>query len=281
MAYNNDLQVLFEVMTEKFGYEVGNLIKSEINAVLQTSTVDVAALTAKINTIDTILDGDNADTQSTVTNLISIVQSNASAVTANGEAIAAETAARVTAVNSALAAADDVDVKVGDLANFDSPANDVVEAINNLDAAIQAVADAVPQSEVDAIEAAIGLNNDGTYNTPVGTNYLDSSTSVMNALTLLDNEVNSNAGDIAQEIDDRIAADASQQIAIDSKVAQAEVTAISFAGLSSLIRKGLSEGAAASIAGTYTATGVSTNVGDDVSNQTVDNQGATAVTAGL
>jgi hypothetical protein len=37
-----------------------------------------------------------------------------------------------------------------------------------------------------AIETGVGLNADGTYNAPSGSSYIDSSTSVMNALSLLD-----------------------------------------------------------------------------------------------
>lgn len=45
------------------------------------------------------------------------------------------------------------------------------------------------QSEVDAIEAGIGLNSDGTYTAPTGTTYLSTSTSVINGLTLLDTAI--------------------------------------------------------------------------------------------
>ena len=45
------------------------------------------------------------------------------------------------------------------------------------------------QSEVDAIELAAGLNTDGTYTAPTGTNFLGASTSIMNAVTLLDTAV--------------------------------------------------------------------------------------------
>jgi len=53
------------------------------------------------------------------------------------------------------------------------------------------------QSEVNAIETGAGLNTDGTYTAPVGTNYLGSATSLKNADVLLDTQVKANADDIA------------------------------------------------------------------------------------
>ena len=52
-------------------------------------------------------------------------------------------------------------------------------------------------NEIDAIEAGAGLNADGTYTAPSGTNHLGSSTSLKNADTLLDAQIKQNADDIA------------------------------------------------------------------------------------
>lgn len=46
------------------------------------------------------------------------------------------------------------------------------------------------QRELDATQVGIGCNTNGTYNTPIGTTYLNSTTSVMNALVKLDTELN-------------------------------------------------------------------------------------------
>lgn len=53
------------------------------------------------------------------------------------------------------------------------------------------------QTEVDAIETGSGLNTDGTYITPSGSNYIDSSTSLANADALLDAQIKVNADAIA------------------------------------------------------------------------------------
>ena len=91
------------------------------------------------------------------------------------------------------------------------------ESLNNadllLDAAIKQVADDLAaigggsltamQAEIDAIENGIGLASDGTYVSPVGTNYIDASISVMSAITAIDSalaaidsEVTGNDSDI-------------------------------------------------------------------------------------
>ena len=49
------------------------------------------------------------------------------------------------------------------------------------------------QSELDAVEAAVGLNTNGTYTAPTNTNYLGSSTTVLNAVTLLDTAISTKA----------------------------------------------------------------------------------------
>jgi hypothetical protein len=49
------------------------------------------------------------------------------------------------------------------------------------------------QNEVNAIELAAGLNIDGSYSAPSGTNYLGSTTSIANALTALDGQAKINS----------------------------------------------------------------------------------------
>jgi hypothetical protein len=65
------------------------------------------------------------------------------------------------------------------------------------------------QSEVDAIESAAGLNTDGSFTAPTGTNYLGSITTLKGGLSTLDTQIKSNADaissndtDIAQNASD-------------------------------------------------------------------------------
>jgi hypothetical protein len=57
--------------------------------------------------------------------------------------------------------------------------------------------DELLQAEVDAIETAVGINTDGTYTAPSGTNYIDAATSVRNEAALLDAQAKANADAIA------------------------------------------------------------------------------------
>ena len=52
---------------------------------------------------------------------------------------------------------------------------------------------AVLQAEIDQIESEVGLDTDGNYVTPGGSNYLGTTTTVMNALTTLDTQMKTNA----------------------------------------------------------------------------------------
>jgi hypothetical protein len=63
------------------------------------------------------------------------------------------------------------------------------------------------QSEVDAVETGVGLAANGTYTQPSGSNYLDSSVSVMDALDKLDTQSKTNADAITSEASARAAAD--------------------------------------------------------------------------
>jgi len=53
------------------------------------------------------------------------------------------------------------------------------------------------QTELDDTQTGAGLNADGTYNTPSGTDYIDTATSLANADELLDAQIAANAAAIA------------------------------------------------------------------------------------
>lgn len=64
------------------------------------------------------------------------------------------------------------------------------------------------QAELDATQTGAGLNADGTYIQPTGSNYLNSSTSIQNAVLTLDTRAKANADAITAESTARQAADA-------------------------------------------------------------------------
>lgn len=74
-----------------------------------------------------------------------------------------------------------------------------------IDAAVEAEetartnADKTLQDAIDKVEAAAGIQNDGTYAAPTGTNYLESATSLMDADKKLDAQVKVNTDAISAE----------------------------------------------------------------------------------
>jgi len=62
------------------------------------------------------------------------------------------------------------------------------------------------QTEIDHIETGTGLNTDGTYSAPTGSNYINSSSSLKDADDKLDTQIKNNTTDIANEITDRTTA---------------------------------------------------------------------------
>ncbi len=77
------------------------------------------------------------------------------------------------------------------------------------------------QTEVDAIETAAGLNTDGTYAAPSGTNYIDTATSIANANVLLDTAVKDSYDTIESlvlDLESDLATEQAQRISADSSI---------------------------------------------------------------
>lgn len=102
----------------------------------------------------------------------------------------------------------------------------------------------VLQQEIDQIEASAGLNTDGTYTAPSGTNYLGSATTLKGADVLLDTQIKANA-------------DAITTLQGDATNLQAEIDAIE-------------AGAGLNTDGTYTAPGSTNYLGGATSLKGAD-----------
>lgn len=100
-------------------------------------------------------------------------------------------------------------------AAIDAAKQAVQTAIDEEKAARQA-ADTALQTEVDAIETAVGLNANGTFIAPDGSNYTDDATSVMDAISKLDTQAKTNANAIAAETTRATKAEQQLQEAIDA-----------------------------------------------------------------
>lgn len=103
--------------------------------------------------------------------------------------------------------------------NYINGATNLKAADKLLDTQVKTVSDAVAAlgdstddlaDEVDAIEAGVGLNADGTYTAPVGSNFVGTATSVKGAVVALDTQL--------KTVSDSAAANAT---AVEAKVAKA------------------------------------------------------------
>jgi len=80
------------------------------------------------------------------------------------------------------------------------------------------------QEEVDRIEAGAGLDENGNYIPPTGTNYIDGSTSLANADVLLDEAIGNNLEKIISITVDYSAQDENQLILADATSGEINVT---------------------------------------------------------
>jgi len=88
-------------------------------------------------------------------------------------------------------------------------------AITNLNSATT-VNSANLQTEIDTIETGTGLNVDGTFTAPTGTNYLGTATSVVNASVLLDTQLNTTTAALTTETSNRVNAVSTLQAEVDT-----------------------------------------------------------------
>ncbi|CAB4127542.1 hypothetical protein UFOVP92_28 [uncultured Caudovirales phage] len=112
-GYNDDLSSLISCLATTFGDEVGQAVNEKITAVLQLEGVDIAAVTAQIATLNSLMQSGNASDAATAQAIVSQLTSLSSritslesstavaqltaAVAAIQDAVAVETAARVAA----------------------------------------------------------------------------------------------------------------------------------------------------------------------------------------
>ena len=109
-----------------------------------------------------------------------------------------------TALDAEIAARKAVDGQNGDTyakntsANYISGATSLNDADVKLDTALKTVADSAnsAQTEIDAIETAVGLNTDGTHKTSTG-NYTSGANSIEGEIVALDGQVKTNTDNIA------------------------------------------------------------------------------------
>jgi hypothetical protein len=110
--------------------------------------------------------------------------------------------------------------------------NNLKAAVGSLDSQVKTNADNIAlkasqaslntlQIEVDAIENAVGINTNGTFNGFTTSNYMNASTSTRGALLDLDGQVKTNADAISAETTNRTNADSAIQTELDNTQAGA------------------------------------------------------------
>lgn len=150
------------------GRIVYDITNSKLNWIKADGTANALAANADLTTLETLVDTINGDDQTT-----------GSFRKAIADVIGAAPAALDTLVEIANALNNDANL-----------AGTLTSQITALDTRITALESTSPnQTEVDAIETGVGLNTDGTYATVSGSNYIDASTSIANAISLLDTAI--------------------------------------------------------------------------------------------
>ncbi|ADV46423.1 hypothetical protein [Nitratifractor salsuginis] len=220
---DNVVQTLIEQIGKHWGWEVGDKVRQEINAVVSAQDVDIDQLQAAIQTIQQLLDAD-PDTeefdvgQNIVTqlsdHLARITSLESDMATLKGDATTVGSVAyavkqerdRATATEAGLQS--DIETLNGDETVEGSVAKKVKDAVDSeaaarqsADANLQSQIDdltggaegsiASVQSEVDAIETGAGLNDNGSYTAKSDANYIADATSLKDADDKLDAAIKS------------------------------------------------------------------------------------------
>jgi hypothetical protein len=180
------------------------------------------ALTGNISTVSSNVSALAASTTANAAALYDAIQSLNSTSTANAVDLASQIAATAAnvALNTSAIALNAGNIDLANSAILDLQSNAVAQQtqIDSLLANTTASTGSL-QTEVDAIETAVGLNPDGSFAGFTGTSYLDAVTTVRGALSALDGQILSVVNDAASNA-------VSQQALIDqnTKAISDEVT---------------------------------------------------------
>ena len=219
---------LLEQIAKHWGWEVGDKVRQEIQAVIGAHDVDIDRLQSAIQTIQGLLDADpnteefdvgqNIVTQLTdhlarITNLesdVATLKGDEETVGSVAYAVKQErdraTAAEANLQSQITNNTEAIDTLNGDESTEGSVAKKVKDAVDAeaaqreaADQALQAQIDEITggangsisslQSEIDAVEQGVGLNDDGTYTANTSAHYIDEATSLKNADEILDSNL--------------------------------------------------------------------------------------------
>lgn len=227
MALSVPEQLLQEI-AKHWGWEVGDKVRQEIQNVVNATNVDLDQLQNAIQTIQGLLDADPSTPEFDVgQNIITQLTDHLTRITNLEGKVATLNGDETTVGSVAYAVKQERDRAQAAEANLQSQIDSNTASINTLngdetvegsvakkvkdavdaekaereaaDAALQAQIDELTggssgsisslQSEIDAVEAGAGLNEDGSYSANTSANYIDNATSLKNADEILDAEL--------------------------------------------------------------------------------------------
>jgi len=239
-------QDILALIAKHWGWEVGDKVRQEIQNVINAHDIDINQLQNAIKTIQGLLDADpNTPEFDVGQNIITQLTDHLTRITNLESDVATLKAGEETVGSVAYAVKQERDRATAAEANLQSQIDSNKQAIQTLNgdentegsvakkvkdavdaeaaariAADQALQDQINeitggasgsisslQSEIDAVEAGAGLNEDGTYTANTSTNYIDEATSLKDADEILDSnlrrvedKVDALGGQTAQDI---------------------------------------------------------------------------------
>jgi hypothetical protein len=242
MAQDVVVRTLLEQIAKHWGWEVGDKVRAEIQSVINAHNIDLEQLQSAIQTIQGLLDADPDTPEFDVgQNIISQLTDHLARITNLENEVATLKADENTPGSVAYAVKQERDRAQAAEANLQGQINANTADLNTLkadentegsvrniaksyvdaeaaarqaaDQALQAQIDEIVggsdgtslsglKTEIDNIEAGVGLNEDGTYTPNTATNYIDEATSVVDATEKLDAKL--------KEVEDRVTAGESQ-----------------------------------------------------------------------
>lgn len=137
-GYNDDLTSLITCLATTFGDEVGQAVNEKISAVLALEGVDIAAVTAQINTLTSLLSANTAGDAASAQSILAAITAIGDRVsTLEGSTAVADLAAVVAGVQAALAA--ETQNRIDADAVLQSGINAVQSSVDQLSQAIVAI----------------------------------------------------------------------------------------------------------------------------------------------
>lgn len=204
----NEIQALLEQIGKYWGWNVGNKVKAEIEAVIGAQDVDIQQLQSAIATIQGLLDADPDTPEFDVgQNIVTQLSDHLTRITSLEGDMATLKGDESTVGSVAYAVKQERDRAQTAEGNLQTAIDNEATARANADANLQAQIDELSgggsgsisslQAELDETQAGAGLNEDGTYTAKTDAHYIDEATSLKDADEKLDAAIKA-TDDVAQ-----------------------------------------------------------------------------------